>query len=59
MMHDRYLTAVLSGMVACMVLLLGVILVRIIALPERSSAITAGTKVTADTRVAVLRGSLW
>jgi hypothetical protein len=53
MMHDRYLTAALSGMVTCMVLLLGMILVRIIAPPERSSPINP------DTTVAVLRGSPW
>jgi len=52
MMHNRYLFAALSGMITCMVLLLGVILVRIVAPPERSSPITA------DTAVTTLRGSL-
>ena len=59
MTHDRYLTAALSGMIMCMVCLLGVILVRVIAPPEKSRPMTAGTTVTADTTVAVLRGSLW
>jgi hypothetical protein len=50
MIHDRFLTAALSGMVMCAVALLGVILVRIIA--------ETRNPITANITVAVLRGSL-
>jgi hypothetical protein len=58
MMHDRHLTVAMGGMIMCMVLLFGVIVVRIAAPSERSSPIAADSMVTADITVEMLRGSL-